>query len=251
MIVSARLECAEQRWSFRLELSDEVADERGPRNVALDIGPERFDLAGEQAGRTVTIALPSQALVPLRSGTRMSLGIAGGAQPVSASFSLSGSQRTIDAIAPRCSRRDMSAYRAVSPSGLATEATLARGLLAGEIRAFRAATSSEPAVAAALVVLPGGRNLLFATLCGSTRYYGNSGCNLTVHASQSDEEGWRRVYDTEGMAIYIDPRSTAPWPDLVTLTFDGDEITWRWETGQYLPAISDEMSEVGEDAGGE
>lgn len=249
LVRGARLECAEQRWILRLELDDGAAKESGARLAEVSFGSEVFSLAAEQSGHAVSVSVPGEVLPPLRQGLRMEVGIDGAVQPLRATFSLIGSRKVIDAIAPRCSKRDMSAYRAVNPSELYPEAALARQLLSEEIKAFRAATRSNPVVKASRIDLDR-RELLFATLCGSSWYYGNSGCNLSVYARTEDSGDWLKVYETEGMDIYIVPGSAAPWPALVTLTPDGEEIHWRWQDGQYHVDLSDELPAIADEAPG-
>lgn len=240
-IESAKLECAEQRWNLAVTLLPEAIDIDGARQAEMAIGSDRFDLDAERTGSGIAVSVPTEALPPLRSGIRMNLSISGGKSRHRARFSLIGSRRAIDAIAPRCSQRDMSAYVAIIPSELSPETVLARELLADEIKAFQTATKSQPVLAAALKSVDDNRRLLFATLCGSSWYYGNSGCNMTVHA-QSDDDGWQRVYETEGVKMHIDPNADSEgWPDLVALTFDGDEIVWRWMKGIYEPPIAEEL----------
>ncbi|MEZ5812346.1 MAG: hypothetical protein R3D45_13115 [Rhizobiaceae bacterium] len=239
-ITGAELRCDQQEWALNVALAFGTKGDNGARAASVRIGGDRFELEAERRASVVSVAIPSEALQPLRSGIRMDVTISGGTETHDARFSLIGSRRAIDEIAPRCSKRDMSAYTEIVPGELNPETTLARELLREEIVAFRTATRSEPTVAAALFTPGEDRRLLFATLCGSSWYYGNSGCNMTVHA-QEGEGDWRRVYETEGVTMHVDPNAAADgWPDLVVLTFDGDIVVWRWEDGQYLPPVTDE-----------
>lgn len=240
-ITGGKLVCAEQRWSLELSLADGVVGSDGGRKAEMAIGRSRFDLSANRTGTMISIEIPGDVLPPLRSGIRMNISVSGGEFEHRARFSLIGSRRTIEEVAPRCSQRDMSAYRAVLPGEFNPETVLARELLATEITAFTTATKSRPTVAAAMVDAGEGRRLLFATLCGSSWYYGNSGCNMTVHAQHNDEE-WQRVYETEGVAMHIDRNSQSEgWPNLVALTFDGEEVVWRWMGDGYLPPIEGEL----------
>lgn len=238
-ITGGELRCDQQEWALNVALAFGTDGDNGARKANVRIGGSRFDLDAERKASIVSVAVPPEMLQPLRAGIRMDITITGGAETHEARFSLIGSRRAIEEAAPKCSKRDMSAYSEIVPGELNPETTLARELLGEEIRAFRAATKSEPIVAAALVSVSEGRRLLFATLCGSSWYYGDSGCNMTVHA-QEGESDWRRVYETEGVTMHTDPNAeTAGWPDLVALTFDGDIVVWRWEDGQYLPPATD------------
>lgn len=239
-IVGAELSCEQQEWSLRLALASGTPGETGPRKARIAIGTENFDLDAERTALSVVVEIPAMVLPPLRQGLQMTVEIEGGAEPHGARFSLIGSRRTIEAVAPRCTKRDMSGYQPITLSEFNPETALARELLATEIKDFRRATKSSPAVAAVMVDLGEERRLLFATLCGSSWYYGNSGCNMTIHA-QDGVGAWARVYETEGVSMYLDPAPTqSSWPNLVVLTFDGEEIRWHWEDGEYLPPADDE-----------
>ncbi len=240
-IAGAQLECAEQKWRLLLSLTPETLGEDGQRTATTSIGSEKFETIATQNRQSIAVELPSDALPPMRSGIRMDVSVTGGENAHKARFSLIGSRRTIDEIAPRCSKRDMSAYKAIIPGELSPETTLARELLVQEIAAFRAATKSTPAVAAAMQAVGNDRRLLFATLCGSSWYYGNSGCNMTIHAQVGSNE-WTRVYETEGVTMHIDPAiKSNGWPNLVALTFDGDEVVWSWMGDSYEPPIVEEL----------
>ena len=240
-VTAGKLACAEKRWRLDLTLSPGTVGVDGPRYARLRIGSDRFELDADRNNLIVSVGIPGHALPPLRSGIRANIVITGGSVDHRARFSLVGSRRTIDEIAPRCSNPDMSAYNTVVPGELNPETVLARELLRDEIKAFRAATRSAPAVAAAMQDVGDDRRLLFATLCGSSWYYGNSGCNMTVHAQNGSRE-WMRVYETEGVAMHVDPKANFQgWPNLVALTFDGEEVVWRWMDGEYQPPITEEL----------
>ncbi len=239
-IAGGKFTCAEQRWSLNLALAPDTAGENGERQADLTIGSSQFNLKAARKDAFISVDIPSDALPSLRSGIRMTISIAGGKVRHEARFSLIGSRRVIEEIAPRCSKRDMSAYRAVIPSAFNPETALARELLETEIKAFKTATKSTPSVAAAMENIGDGRRLLVATICGSSWYYGNSGCNITVHAQRHDA-AWSRVYETEGVAMHIDPKTQSQdWPDLVALTFDGHIIVWKWMDNTYLPPAFEE-----------
>jgi hypothetical protein len=48
-------------------------------------------------------------------------------------------------------------------------------------------------------------------------------------------EDWREVYNSEGMALYLDRKaSSGGWPDLVTLEAGGvTPIHWTWRGETY------------------
>ena len=82
--------------------------------------------------------------------------------------------------------------------------------------------------------------MLFATVCGSSWYYGRTGCSLFGFLRSSATEEWKQVYNTEGLAIYVDPKaSNGGWPNLVTLEPSGGygPMHWKWNGAEY--ALSD------------
>ena len=162
----------------------------------------------------------------------------------------------IEAIAPRCSQIDMSAFEAVTLSQTDAAVAAATGLLADEIRLFREFTMKEPVVATVTLDVDADKRLMFASLCGSIRYFGDSGCSLTGYALDGPESVWRMVYETEGMHIYTDPRqANGGWPNLVTLPVIGglEPTHWVWTGEQYellnqISAEEDNVQEEGDTA---
>src|SRR5262249_21920490 len=139
-----------------------------------------------------------------------------------ATFNLRSSKLVIEAIAPRCSQIDMSAYRSVSLSPTDAAVPQASALLKDEIRLFREFTQKAPTVATAILEFPEGKRLMFASLCGSINYFGDSGCSLTGWSADGAESAWRPAYETEGVLLYTDPgQATDGWPNLVTLPVVG------------------------------
>jgi hypothetical protein len=102
--------------------------------------------------------------------------------------------------------------------------------------AFRLATASEPVLSVAMAELGEGRRLLLTRLCGSSWYYGASGCNVTGFALRSDARSWRVALESEGVLLHLDDaRASSGWPDLVTLPLrgPGQPRRWRWNGGGY------------------
>ncbi len=135
-----------------------------------------------------------------------------------------------------CTPPDMSAYRALTFSPFSSYMAVARGLREDDIAQFRLATSSEPELTVAMAEFGNGRRALFTRLCGSSWYFGRTGCNVTGFGPAEEEDEWRVVYDSEGAALYIDHASDEyGWPDLVTLPLrgQGKASTWRWRGSQY------------------
>lgn len=245
-VQGATLACAEQRWTL------EVAAEAEPipaGNPVMTVDGRDFDLdAGE--GEGVALRIPRDAIGPLKDGLRMELFPNGrpadGAEGIV--FSLRGSRVAITAAEERCTPRDMSAYQKVTFTPYSSYMNLARELRAGDIEAFARATASQPELDVAMVDLDEGRRLLFTRLCGSSWYYGLSGCNITGFAPgdtvSEGEPQWRPVYDTENVLLHLDMKATSGgWPDVVTLPGRGAAagLVWRWNGRAY--ALKGELGE--------
>jgi hypothetical protein len=85
-----------------------------------------------------------------------------------------------------------------------------------------------------------GRRLLVTELCGSAWYYGVSGCSMAGYApvdgkDPGEPEGWRPVYESEGVFLYVDPDIVSDgWPGLIAIPAKGDgETRWRWNGKRY------------------
>jgi hypothetical protein len=167
-----------------------------------------------------------------------------------AAFALRGSRIAITAAQERCSLRDMSAYTPVTFTPFSSYMALARELRKDDIAGFRLSTASEPALVAAMAEFDGGRRVLFTRLCGSSWYYGASGCNVTGFAPKAaPDAGWRVVYDTENVLLYTDPATAeSGWRDIVTLPArgPGSASVWRWNGSAYA-LFGNLPDEAGED----
>lgn len=259
-IASATLSCAEQRWSLQLDFGAAAAPEAGAATMA--IGSRAFDLETRLNGSVLTAKVPRQAIGPLQNGLRLEIRFAEGQgePPASLAFSLRGSKIAISSAQERCSLRDMSAYQPVTFTLYSSYINLARELRSADIDAFAQATASQPKLDVAMVELDEGRRVLFTRLCGSSWYYGLSGCNITGFAPEpagGDEGGegdagkepaWRTVYDTENVLVHLDPKSLSHgWPDVVTLPAraQGTGLVWRWNGKSY--ALKGELPEEADD----
>lgn len=233
-ITGGSLACAEQRWSLRLRTEPRPA---GPPLAAkVTIDRSAFAVAAEYGTGVFTVAVSSEMLEALKASSRLAVVLGPGTEAPQASFALRGSQKVIEAIAPRCSPVDLGPFQPVTLSETDAAAALAEPLLAGEVKLFRAATSGTPKLAAARVDRGEGREMLFASLCGSSWYYGRSGCSLFGYLRGTPTAEWRTVYNTEGMALYVDPSTAnAGWPNLVTLEMPGGvtPIHWKWNGEAY------------------
>ena len=256
---TASLSCAAQRWTLDLPVRGEITIDDGL--VLMNVDGRPFELAAVMKDGNISMRLPREALEPLKDGLRMQLEFSGTLAETAGSpvFALRGSRAAISSVEDRCTLRDMSAYQAVTFTPFSSYLNIARELRADDIEAFETATASQPKVSVAMIELGAGRRILFARLCGSSWYYGLSGCNITGFVPQADpvaegdaegETTWRVVYDTENVALYLDPGSkTDGWPDLVSLPVrgSGPGLVWRWEGRGY--ALKGELPPDEEDAG--
>ncbi len=233
-VVGGSLSCAEQRWGFMLRTEPGSIAPGTAAPVKLVIGDAIFEAEGHEVSGTIQFAVDRAVLDPMRRGARLGFSMGEKGSIARAVFSLSGSRAVIDAIEPRCTPIDMSGYEPVTLSDTVPGATEAAELMAGEAKLFTAFAGKKPTFSAATLDLDGGRRLLFASLCGSTAYYGPSGCTLSGFASEATGP-WREVYNTEGMALYIDAAATRDgWPGLATLADGGDEKgLWTWDGDGY------------------
>lgn len=246
-VTTASLSCVAQRWNLRFELEEKPATADGPAVLTIDAQP--FELSVSAEDGALIARVPRPVLVPLKNGLRMQITFPGAAGD--ATFSLRGSKLAIDAVEENCSLRDMSAYTPLTFTPYSSYAGLARELRADDIAAFVTSTTAQPQVSVAMVELGEGRRLLFTRLCGSSWYYGLSGCNITGFAPDAPAEAdgdarpaWRAVYDTENVALHLDRKSLSHgWPDLVTLLARGGgmALVWRWNGQRY--ALKGELPE--------
>lgn len=259
-VVSATLSCEAQRWSLVLDLGEDANAKSG--SARISVGSQRYELDMRADGNLLTARLPREALEPLKNGSRLELAPAAtsGEEAAPLVFSLRGSKLAITSAQERCSLRDMSAYQPVTFTPYSSYINLARTLRAADIAAFAQATASQPKLDVAMVELDDGRRVLFARLCGSSWYYGLSGCNITGFApkpvgsaeggedDQAAEAAWQTVYDTENVLLYLDQNSLSHgWPDVVTLPAGtpGTGLVWRWDGWSY--ALKGELPEEADD----
>lgn len=237
-IVSASMACAEQNWSFSLTL-DSAAIEPGDSGVVLQLDSNAIAAQASLSADRIDIAVPFEILDPLKRGIGLTFQFEreewdeAFGQP---RFSLIGSRAAITAMEETCSPPDMSAYRALTFSPFSSYMAVAQGLREDDIAQFRLATSSEPELSVAMAEFGAGRRVLFTRLCGSSWYFGRTGCNVTGFGPGTGEDEWRIVYDSEGAMVYVDHSSDQyGWPDLVTLPLRarGEPSVWRWSGDGY------------------
>jgi hypothetical protein len=234
-ITGGSLVCAEQRWTLRLRTGmDAVPVGSVPAKLTID--GESFPVTAARQPGLVTIPIDYQMIDQMKSGSGLSVSTGGEDGAPAADFTLRDSRKVLEAITPRCSQVDMSAFEQVSLSETDPAVERARPLLAEETKLFREATTATPKLAAAHLDRGEGREMLFATLCGSSWYYGRTGCTLVGYLRPTAADEWRQAYSSEGMDLYIDPiASNGGWPDLITLDrVDGIEpIRWMWNGSSY------------------
>ena len=243
--------CSEQRWAFLLRTAPDAAVATGEK-ARISVGSDVFEADAAISPGAIRIAVPGEILLPLKEATKFSVEIGTAKDAPKATFNLRSSKLVIEAIAPRCSQIDMSAFEAVTLSQTDAAVAAATGLLADEIKLFREFTLKEPVVATVTLDVDADKRLMFASLCGSTRYFGDSGCSLTGYALDGPESVWRMVYETEGVHIYTDPKqANGGWPNLVTLPVVGglEPTHWVWTGEQYelLDQVSAEEDKVQEE----
>ncbi|HTV70526.1 MAG TPA: hypothetical protein VMF90_18510 [Rhizobiaceae bacterium] len=234
-IEGGSLFCAEQKWAFYFNLAPNTLGSGVSVPAKLTISGKLEQMDAKVDGKLARVPVPNAMLEPLKAGNRLAVEIGPVETGVTAIFNLNGSRRVIDEIGPKCSPIDMSGYDRVVMSETDVSVEDAKRLVAEEMKVFQEATNRTPVVSSRIVPLPQNYRLLFASVCGSTNYYGPSGCNLTGYASFGGGV-WQEVYDTEGMFVYIDKKaSTDGMPNLVTLAvINGTEpIHWVWGGNRY------------------
>lgn len=229
--------CSQQSWAFLFRLAPDAGLVVGNIEKAkLAVIDQLFELDAQISKQAAKVSVPREMLLALKEGTGFKVEIGEGEAAPKASFNLRSSKLVIEAIAPRCSQIDMSAYESVTLSPTDAAVPQARGLLEDEIKLFRAFTLKEPVVATTVVEFAGDKRLMLASLCGSTNYFGDSGCSLTGYAADGADSIWKRAYETEGVHLYIDRKQvTDGWPNLVTLPMVGgtEPTHWVWSGEGY------------------
>jgi hypothetical protein len=246
-IFGAALRCTEQRWSLDLTLEPGREPPAGMPNAVLAVGEQTFNVVGKAATGGISLPLARLAIGPLKGGIQLKVEFPGAEPALGAMFSLRGSKAAIEAAEPLCTKRDMTGYDQIVLSPYSSYVLEASELRKEEIKVFKQATSSVPKLAAGISALGGDRQLLFVETCGSTWYYGASGCNLAGFARTSADAPWTLVYDAEGTDLYHDNgTSTDGWPNLIALPKKGggDEIVWAWTESGYAAAQPDLVGSV-------
>jgi hypothetical protein len=234
-VEAAFMVCAERRWALEIRLAEELP--AGPAAGTVSVDGRDHAVEGTLASSVLTLPVPQEVLAPLKAGLRLRVELAGEAATALGSpiFALRGSRVAIDAAAPLCSAPDMTAYEEVVLASDGEGAELARELRADDIAAFRTSTASDARVEHGSALVGEDREIIFVRLCGSSWYYGASGCSLTGHMMQAG--GWRTVFESEGAALHQDRGARdGGLFRLVTLPATAmAPISWRWSGSSYRP----------------
>jgi hypothetical protein len=239
-VTGATLSCAEQVWTLVLSLDADAVIGSADGTAILMLPRETFEAPSKALPAGIEITVPHDALEPIKAGTRLSIAFAGGSGEIR--FPLTGSRRAITTAEALCSPRAMPLANSIPLTPYSSYLLLARKLRQADIDDFVLSTTAEPRLRAGMVEIGDGRRLLFTELCGSTWYYGVSGCNLAGYApvegrDPAEPEGWRPVYESEGVFLYVDLNAANDgWPDLMAIPAKagGEEIRWRWDGNRYV-----------------
>jgi hypothetical protein len=195
-IAGGSLFCAQQKWGLLLRTVAVDTSALGPSAV-LGLDGNKVVVSAKATPGFIQAELPAELLGALRTGSRFRFEMGTGDVKARAIFNLKNSGKVLEAIAPRCSQIDMSGYESVRLDETGAAVDEAATLFAGEIKLMKAATTgATPVVRAIRLDLDGDKHLLFGALCGSTNYYGASGCTLWGWAKAGGEPEWKIVYET-------------------------------------------------------
>lgn len=260
-VTAVKFSCAAQKWTLAIETGLKSGKGKFPAEMRVDARTFSVSAATQAGG--IFIAIPREALDPLKTGLRWEIDFSGEPEEVVGDMTLPlrGSRIAITAMEETCSPRDMSAYKQVSFSENSAYIGLARQLRRKDMDAFTLATTAQAKVDAGIAVFKEGRRVLFTRLCGSAWYFGRSGCNITGFApramfdgpeaetTDADTPDWLVVYDTENALLYTDPKSASDgWADIIALPARSQQTgkVWRWAGNTYVPYGDLPESEDGE-----
>lgn len=239
IVTGGSMACDAGAWTMHLTLAEDarMVDASGTATLVFFLGT--WDAAWKSTATGVELAISDELIEPMMRGTRFS--IVSADPEVEIRFPLTGSRRALTEAEALCPPRAMPVENSVHLTPFSSYTKLVAALREDDIEEFRVSTTMQPRLRAGIVEIGPERRLLFGELCGSSWYYGVSGCNIAGFApveggDPQTPEGWRPVYESEGAFLYIDPdQATIGWPDLLSIPLkEGtDETRWRWTGSGY------------------
>lgn len=237
--------CDGQVWTLSLALEPDGSIAGADGNATLTARGQPFSVQSSLGNGSVDLNIPYEALEPMMAGVRLHIDFAAETRPVR--FPLTGSRRAITAVEQGCSPRELPTENRIALLATSPHLELGRQLRSSDIRDFVISTNQLPDLRVAKLDLEGGRQLLFTEICGSSWYYGVSGCNVAGFArviaddgssepdpATVDLEGWRPVFESEGVHLYTEPgKLNDGWPELIAIPLKPGfpDKLWTW-TGQ-------------------
>jgi hypothetical protein len=237
--------CDAQVWTLSLALEPGATIEGADGHATLTARGQPFSVETAAANGGVNLTIPYMALEPMMAGIRLHIEFEGESRPTR--FSLTGSRRAITAVEEVCPPRQLPTENSIGLTAVSPWLELGRRLRSSDIRDFVITTSELPELRVAMLDIEGSRQLFFTELCGTSWYYGVSGCNIAGYAriasgSDAPEEGdadldlerWEYVFESEGVHLYTDPDKLRDgWPDLIAIPLKpgSPDKLWTW-TGQ-------------------
>lgn len=237
--------CDGQIWTLSLALEPDGSIEGADGNATLTARGQPFSVPSSLGNSSVDLNIPYEALEPMKAGIRLQIEFAAETRPVR--FRLTGSRRAITAAEQECSPRELPTENRIALLATSPHLELGRQLRSDDIRDFVVSTNQLPDLRVAMLELEGGRQLLFTEICGSSWYYGVSGCNVAGFArviadngssepdpTTVDLEGWDPVFESEGAHLYTEPgKLNDGWPELIAIPLKPGfpDKLWTW-TGQ-------------------
>ncbi|MBO6718738.1 MAG: hypothetical protein JJ913_12340 [Rhizobiaceae bacterium] len=235
------LVCEEQVWTLSLAVRPGETLVGAEGRATLTARGVPFSVESTGGSGTVDLNVPYQALEPMKAGVRLHIEFEGERRPIR--FPLTGSRRAITAVEDACSARELPTENLVELQAGSPWLELGRRLRADDIRDFVVSTNDLPDLRVAMMDLEGARQLFFVEICGSSWYYGVSGCNIAGFARigggsspNADTEGWEQVFESEGVHVYTVPGEFRDgWPDLIAVPLkpgSADKL-WAWAGQRY------------------
>lgn len=233
--------CNQQVWTLSLATEPGAEIEGADGTATLIALGQRFTVQSSRGDSSIDLIVPYDALEPMKASSRLQIEFGADNPPVR--FSLAGSRRAITAVEQNCSPRQLPTENLIELETASVFLELGRRLRAEDIRDFIISTNQLAELQVAMLELEGDRRLFFVEICGSSWYYGVSGCNISGFArfsagasdpAELDLDGWEPVFESEGVHLYREPgQSNDGWPNLVTIPLKPGfpDKLWTW-TGQ-------------------